>query len=197
MWQGSHSGTDVQGFAVCLGLQQRWAARAWSHADALRAGQVSSTLKFPYRNCAYCLMPSIPLHGLVATCVSAGWDHSGAVVDGRVYTWGRGVKGQLGDGLRQSKKMVNLVTSHVCLSEIFDLFAYRHSLQPFRVNFPDDATLTTPSFVSLKCGRFVVFLISSSFLLFCDLLVQLLHRGVEYRRVQAQPPSPLIHSNSF
>ena len=49
---------------------------------------------------------SVPLQGGVATCVSAGWDHSAAVVDGAVFTWGRGVKGQLGDGLRQSKKLV-------------------------------------------------------------------------------------------
>ena len=39
--------------------------------------------------------------------MSAGWDHSAAVVDGAVFTWGRGVKGQLGDGLRQSKKLVS------------------------------------------------------------------------------------------
>jgi len=49
---------------------------------------------------------SIPLQGLAATCVSAGWDHSAAVIGGRACTWGRGVKGQLGDGEGQSKKQV-------------------------------------------------------------------------------------------
>ena len=49
---------------------------------------------------------SVPLQGMAASCVSAGWDHSSAVIDGRAYTWGRGVKGQLGDGEGQSKKQV-------------------------------------------------------------------------------------------
>ncbi len=52
----------------------------------------------------HCFVCSIPLQGLVATCVAAGWDHSGAVIDGSVYTWGRGVKGQLGDGEGKSRK---------------------------------------------------------------------------------------------
>ncbi len=59
-----------------------------------------------------CLMPlfiimhRIPSQGLAATSVAAGWDHSGAIIGGRVYMWGRGVKGQLGDGEAQSKKQV-------------------------------------------------------------------------------------------
>ena len=49
-------------------------------------------------------MRSVLMEGLVASCVAAGWDHSAAVIGSRVYTWGRGTMGQLGDGECQSRK---------------------------------------------------------------------------------------------
>lgn len=82
------------------------------------------------------------MQGLVATCVAAGWDHSGAVIDGSVYTWGRGVKGQLGDGEDKSRKQAGY---HVAFREASSLML----AQPFRVLLPGGAA---HKFISVQCG---------------------------------------------
>jgi hypothetical protein len=132
-------------------------------------------------------MLSIPLHGLVASCVAAGWDHSAAIINGRVYTWGRGVKGQLGDAGCQSRKQARDLTNFTF--QLRSLLTRAAHMQPWPVSF-GEAGGAERVFASVKCGRLDP---SDDYPLdFCmprDALAQLLLRRSYRRRVRAVPPS--------